>query len=217
MLPLVAATTVLVGAGVALEPQPVANVDGARTVLAAQPWLEALSRTYLRTSVDEVVRSLSDPTLVGDRYWTLLRVAFSGYYTHFAWGNLALHPAWALSLALLSLVALGGLVIGGARMGAELPLWQRRCFWVFLMSVAVAWISLFLRLHPLPSLDQPVYIPRARYMFWAIVPTLWLLVLGLSWATPMRWRRLVLAGVVVLFVCLNLAAWLWTITSYFYL
>ena len=109
-----------------------------------------------------MVRSLSDPGLVGDRYWILLRVAFSGYYTHFAWGNLALHPAWAVVLAALALMAFGGLIAGARHAGTELSLWQRRCLWVFALSVVVAWVSLGLRLHPLPPLDQTAYIPRAR-------------------------------------------------------
>ncbi len=44
------------------------------------------------------------------------------------------------------------------------------------------------RLHPLPPLEVGVYIPRGRYMFWAIVPTLWLLLLGLRFLLPAGWR-----------------------------
>lgn len=213
VLPLIVVATALVTALVALEP---AAVDGAQSTLTLRPWLATLSRDYLRIPLDALVRSLTDTSLIGDRYWTLLQVGFSGYYTHFAWGNVVLHPGWTLAFAALSLVALVGLIVGSMRLGTALPLWQQRCLWFFLVCVVVAWVSLFLRLHPLPPLNQPSYVPRARYMFWAIVPTLWLLVLGLSWAAPMRWRRFVLAGVVGLFVCLNLAAWYWTLAHYFH-
>jgi Predicted membrane protein (DUF2142) len=214
-LPLFAAATALTAFAV-IEPLQVGGPAGARTVLALRPWLDTLGREYLRTPVDSLVRSLSDPTLIGDRYWTVLRVGFEGYHTHFAWGYLTLHPAWALLLAGVTLVALVGLIVGGVRRRDELPLWQRRSLWVFFVSVVVAWASLFLRLHPLPPLDKPVYIPRARYMFWALVPTLWLLALGLSWAAPARWWRAAMVGLIGLFVCLNLAAWLWTITRFYY-
>lgn len=214
-IPLVTVSVALVAAFVGLELQVVTGPSGPHSVLAVRPWIDALGRDYLRTPVNQLVRSFSDPTLVGDRYWTLLRVAFSGYYTHFAWGNLAMHPVWSLCLAGLALASLAGLVVGGVRAQGELPLWQRRCLWIFLLSVVVAWFSLFVRLHPLPPLDQMAYIPRARYMFWALVPTLWLFALGLSWLVPVRWRRVAVMGLVGFFICLDLAAWLWTIVRFY--
>jgi hypothetical protein len=60
------------------------------------------------------------------------------------------------------------------------------------------------------------YIPRARYMFWTMVPTLWLLALGLSWAAPARWRRLMPYALLAFFACLSVTAWLWTLTGYYY-
>lgn len=215
LLPLLSLSLAGVAAAATLQPQLVTEPPPPHTVLAVRPWVDALGRDYLRTPVDSLVRSLSDPTLIGDRYWTLVWVAFSGYYTHFAWGNVAMHPAWAASLAAMAVVALGGLV-AAMRPSVNLPLWQRRCLWVFLLSVILAWTSLFVRLHPLPPLDQPVYIPRARYMFWALVPTLWLFVTGLASAVPERWRRVVVVGLLAFFACLNLVAWLWTIIPYYY-
>ncbi|HMQ30874.1 MAG TPA: hypothetical protein PKD53_09105 [Chloroflexaceae bacterium] len=205
------------GLGLAiLEPAVATGPSGDHVVLAVRPWFADLSQRYLRVSLDELVRSLSDPTLVGDRYRALVAVAFAGYYGHFAWGGLAVHPAWTAALAALALVATGGLLAGRVGARDRLPLWQRRALWVFLAAVVVAWVSIFIRLHPLPPLNQPVYIPRGRYMFWTMVPTLWLLALGLAWAAPGRWRPYAPAALVIFFVCLDLAALLWTVVGHYY-
>lgn len=214
--PLIVGVSAL-GLGIAiLEPAVTTGPSGEHTVLGVRPWFADLSQRYLRVHLDSVVRSLTDTTLIGDRYRSLVVVAFSGYYGHFAWGDLAVHPAWTWALAALSLVAAGGLIAGGIRNRVALPLWQKRALWVFVVAVAVAWVSIFVRLHPLPPLDQPVYIPRGRYMFWTMVPTLWLLALGLAWAAPARWRPYAPYAIVVFFVCLDLSALLWTIVGRYY-
>ena len=90
---------------------------------------------------------------------------------------------------MLALAALLGLARGFfLRARQAVPLWRRRCLWLFFGAVTLGWMALFARLHPLPPLEVGVYIPRGRYMFWAIVPTLWLLLLGLRFLLPAGWR-----------------------------
>lgn len=199
-----------------LQPSVVESPSGTHTILGVRPWVANFDRIYLRMDIDATVRSFTDLDRIGDRYWTLVVVAFGGYYTHFGWGQVTLPTIWIWIVSGLSLVATFGLIVGGADERRRLTLWQRRCLWLFLIAVVVSWLSLFVRLHPLPSIEVSTYIPRARYMFWAMVPNLWLLSLGLIWATPAHWRRytpLVLLG---FFTCLDLGTWLWTIVQYYY-
>jgi hypothetical protein len=67
-------------------------------------------------------------------------------------------------------------------------------------------LTLAARLHPLPPADTAAYIPRGRYMFWAMVPVLWLLAVGLQQLFPPRWRDRSLWGLVALLAVCNLTA-----------
>lgn len=216
-LPLLAALATVIGGIATLQPVIVDGPAGPHTILSVRPWFAALDERYLRMYLDLTVRSITDPALIGGRYQFMTMVAFSGYYTHFAWGGVTMHTAWVWAMAALSLAATVGLVVGGLRTRESLPLWQRRCLWLFLIAVVAAWLSLFIRVHPLPPIDNPrFYIPRGRYMFWALVPNLWLLAVGLAWLTPRLWRRRVLYALVAFFLCLDLAAWMLTIVQHYY-
>lgn len=214
--PLLGAAAVAALGVAILQPTVVDGPSGPHTVLGVRPWFAALDESYLRLYADLAVRSFTDPDLIGDRYQTLVIVAFGGFYTHFAWGQVTMSQAWTWVLAGLCIVATVGLVVGGLGRRERLPLWQRRCLWLFLIAVVVAWFSLFVRIHPLPPVGTWIYFPRARYMFWTMIPALWLLVLGLSWATPAAWRRVTLLAVVGFFALLDTAAWLLTAPQYFY-
>jgi hypothetical protein len=56
------------------------------------------------------------------------------------------------------------------------------------VAVVVAWIALFGRLHPLG--DGTPYIPRGRYLYWAMLPAMWLLIVSWQQLWPEQWRRL---------------------------
>lgn len=199
-----------------LQPTVVESASGPHTILAVRPWFTGIADSYLRVDVDAAVRSFTDAELIGDRYKGLIIIAFGGFYSHFGWGQVTLGAGWVWLLAGVVAVANLGLLVGGLRSGQVLTLWQQRCLWIFMLSVVVAWISMFARMHPLPPLDVPVYIPRGRYMFWAIVPNLWLLCLGLAWVTPERWRPYAPPALLALFICLDTYAWLWVIPHYYY-
>ncbi|NTU80932.1 MAG: hypothetical protein HGA45_16390 [Chloroflexales bacterium] len=215
-VPLIAIAAVVVLGFAIFEPVVIDGPSGSHTILAARPWFAAIANGYLRLNFDALARSISDPDLIGGRYQALLQVGFESFWAHFAWGQIKLHQAWILVMTALSAVATVGLILGGLRSRDELPLWQQRCIWLFMIAVVVAWVSLFIRIHPLPPPDVVIYIPRGRYIFWAIVPTIWLLALGLARITPLAYRRATLYALVGFFACLDIAAWLWTITGYYY-
>lgn len=201
---------------VTIRPVVTDGPSGLHTIFAVRPWFAALADGYMRLNLDATVRSFTDPDLIGTRYSFLIQVSFSGFWGHFAWGQIALDPFWIWIMAGLSVGASVGLLICFADSRPILALWQRRCLVLFVVAVVSAWLSLFIRLHPLPPLGIPVYIPRGRYMFWALVPSISLLVVGLLWLVPQRAAHRTLQILVALFVALNAVAWLWTIPNFYY-
>ncbi len=190
----------------ALRPVTVEGPGGPHMVLAARPWLVALDAAYVRLDIDNWIRSISDPDLIGPRYQTLMVVAFTSFWNRFAWGHVSAGNVWDWIFAILTLAALLGLARGFLTARQASPLWQRRCVWLCFGAVTVAWMALVARLHPLPPLEFGVYIPRGRYMFWAIAPALWLLLLGLRFLLPAAWRSGGTWLLVGLFVIFDLVA-----------
>ncbi|MCX7789280.1 MAG: hypothetical protein N2378_01445, partial [Chloroflexaceae bacterium] len=85
----------LIVAGVAaFRPVTVEGPNGPHIVLAARSWLAALDAAYVRLDIDNWIRSVSDPDLIGQRYQTLVVVAFTSFWTRFAWGNVSAGVVW---------------------------------------------------------------------------------------------------------------------------
>lgn len=190
----------------AFRPVTVEGPGGPHTVLAAREWLTALDAAYLRLDVDNWVRSVSNPDLIGERYQYLISVAFTSFWARFAWGHVSAGPVWDRVFVVLTLAALLGLARGFLTVRQAVPLWQRRCVWLFFGAVTLGWLAIFARLHPLPPPEFTVYIPRGRYMFWAIVPILWLMLLGMRLLLPAGWRAVGTWLLVGLFVMFDLVA-----------
>jgi hypothetical protein len=81
------------------------------------------------------------------------------------------------------------------------------------VAVVIAWVALFGRLHPLG--DGTPYIPRGRYLYWAMLPTTWLLIVGWRQLWPEQWRRLTLYILLVAVAIFDLAALL-TLVRFYY-
>jgi hypothetical protein len=191
---------------IAFRPVTVDGPSGPHTVLAARSWLVALDAAYVRLDIDNWIRSVSDPDLIGQRYQYMIVVAFTSFWARFAWGNVSAGPVWDWVFVILTLAVLLGLARGFLTVRRATPLWQRRCVWLCFGAVTLGWLALFARLHPLPPMEFQVYIPRGRYMFWAVVPTLWLLLLGLRFLLPAGWRVPATLLLVVSFVMFDLVA-----------
>jgi len=196
----------LVVAYASLELVLVGGLSESHWVLAPRPWLASLDRQYLRLDLASWFRSVSDMTLAGQRYQLLASVGFVSFWARLSWGNVALPPAWDWLFAGLVFGSLLGLVVGARRASAQFPLWQRRCLWLFALTITVACLALVARLHPLPPIDQPIYVPRGRYVFWAILPVTCLLCLGYQWLLPLRWRSLGLWALVAFFAVTDITA-----------
>jgi len=181
---------VLILGAVALQLVQVEHPGGFHSVLAARPWLVSFDRTYLRLDVNTWIQSVTDLSLIGGRYRVLVVVAFSSFWARLGWGEIVVTPWWdlAIPIAVVTLISIVGLLRGALTRWGALPLWQQRSILLFLLAVALAWLALAARLHPLPPLELFAYTPRGRYLFWALIPTLWLLLLGFQWALPAAWQ-----------------------------
>lgn len=196
----------ILGALAALRPVTVDGPGGAHTVLAARGWLTAIDTAYLRLDLDNWIRSVSDPALIGRRYEALVVVAFTSFWNRFGWGDITAGQGWDWGFAVLALAALLGLARGLLTARDQVQLWQQRTIWLFFIAVILGWAAIFARLHPLPPLEVTVYVPRGRYMFWALAPTLWLMLLGLQLLLPARWRPHSRWALVALFAVFDLVA-----------
>lgn len=202
----VGATALVAVGAVAFEPVRAAGEAGPHWVLAARPWLARLDAAYLRLNLDEWVRSVSDLERIGARYRTTAAVVFTSFWTRFGWGHVTAGPGWDGVFAGLTLAAWVGLARGAWATRRSAVLWRRRCGWLLVGAVALGWLAVFARLHPLPPVEWEIYIPRGRYMFWAMAAHLWMLLRGLQWLGPSRWRAWVPWGLVAFFVLFDVVA-----------
>ena len=179
----------------------VAYVEG-RWQLLPREWLMTLDQNYLSIFIDLVLRSVTDWELSAPFYPLVLQTIFESFWARLAWGHVPLGMPILITILLLVVASLVGLLIRGWQDRYRIPLWQRRFIWLLFISVCIAWIAAILRIHPLPPLVSWFYVPRGRYMFWALLPHLWLLVWGWQGLFPARWRPqsalLLLGGAVVL-------------------
>lgn len=207
VLPTSALAVVTILALAVFRPVSADDPENPHIILAVQPWVSGLFTSYLRIDADAWVRSVSDTSLFDARHLALLEIGFVSFWTRFGWGNVLAGQLWDWAFAALAILACVGLIAGAARRDSSLDLWQRRVIWLFFIAVVCAWVVLFARLHPLPPLGQWIYYPRGRYMFWAMVPHLWLLLLGLLLLVPARWRRFGPLTVLAFFALYTVAAY----------
>jgi len=157
--------------------------------------------TYVRVNWPEFWRSVWDWRRTMPFYQIAARIIFEGFWAHFSWGDRAF-AGWVYTLlSMLSVLAFAGVIWGLLRPDKRWSVctaqWQRQAIVFLLIMTWLIGIITFLRIHPLPVSGQPVYIPRARYVYVAIVPIAVLLVFGLE-------RFIAYAGVRARFIRLGL-------------
>ncbi|NJN16549.1 MAG: hypothetical protein HC822_09885 [Oscillochloris sp.] len=167
---------------------PTSAESGSGLLLLPRDWLLALDESYLRLHLIDWLHSVVNPRSF-ENYPQLVFVGFTSFWARLGWGQISLGPLVDGVFTGLVLCSLLGLLISVWQLWPELTLWQRRCLWIFAATAAVAFLSMFGRLHPLALPDQRPYIPRGRYIFWAMTPLLWLFLLGLMRLLPASWRR----------------------------
>lgn len=200
------------GAGIVAVSSFTITAEGLQT----RPWLAAIERDYLRIPLAPWLMSWNEWERAWPWYQRTLEVAHSHFWVRLAWGHIPVWPPvgdWLF--AGLSLAAVIGLFRGTLTSFATLPLWQQRWLWLCLLAVGVAWFALFGRLHPLPPEGRP-YIPRGRYLYWAMVPTIWLAALGWQHLWPEWWRPYTPYILLVLLAIFDVAALIALVSFYYF-
>ncbi|MDW8403886.1 glycosyltransferase family 39 protein [Chloroflexus sp.] len=179
------------------------------------PSLATMLLAYLRLDVAAWIASALEWERSLSWYRVTLVVGHTHFWARLSWGNVAvLAPYSDWIFAGLCFGALAGLARSAVTRPRTRPLWQQRWIWVCVVSVTLAWLVLFGRLHPLPEAGSWVYIPRGRYLYWAMMPTMWLLVFGWQHLWPVRWHTQMLLGLIILFVMFDGAAIITLLSHY---
>jgi hypothetical protein len=173
-----------------------------------QSWLIDFDRRYLRLGLEQgIVMAPNWGT-----YPLLLNVLFTSFWGRFGWGGVAI-GAWAdWTLRAVVLVGIIGLLIASIRTADTSVLWRRRAVWLFIATIMAAWLAAIVRFEA----QETFYIPRGRYLHLAIVPTVWLLILGIERITPPRWRPHSLLALTLLFLLIDTAAWAGALSNFYY-
>jgi len=182
--------------------------------LHPRPWLAMVEQEYLRVKIVPWLLSWGNWERAWPWYRLTLEVAHNHFWVRLAWGHIAVWPPvgdWLF--AGLSIAAIVGLLRGIWQRTLPTPGWQSRWLWLCVVAVVIAWVALFGRLHPLG--DGTPYIPRGRYLYWAMLPTTWLLIVGWRQLWPEQWRRLTLYILLVAVAIFDLAALL-TLVRFYY-
>jgi hypothetical protein len=184
--------------------------------LLPRPWLLALDQAYLRLQLEPWLLSIEDWERSAAIYPPVVAIIFDSIWTRFGWGHISVGATADLLVRLVVVASALGLLARAWQNRGLLPLWQRRFIWLLLAMVCLAWATTILRVHPLPQSDQLAYFPRGRYLFWAMLPHLWLLALGWQGLFPARWRPITPLVLLALFIMLSTLSWAVVLGGFYY-
>jgi hypothetical protein len=175
---------------------------------SAQQWLVDLDRRYLRLGLNQAIVVAPD----WRSYPQVFDILFTSFWARFGWGAVAVDgwADWALRAVVLA--SFVGLIIAGARPSGAHTLWRRRVVWLFVATVMAAWLSAIVRFEA----QETLYVPRGRYLHLAIVPTVWLLILGIKRLAPPRWQEHSLLALTLLFMLIDITAWAGALSNFYY-
>lgn len=166
-------------------------------------------------TLNSAQRVLAFPELVwvdkrGITFWEALVIAYDSFWANFGWMALPVSERWYGAVALLSLAALAGWVVGKPEKGE--PLWMvgLTSGTVFTACVIFVWTALLVK-------ESGYYQFQGRYLFPVIIPYIFLLVGGLERLFPARLRRHVMVFLLVFLVCFDVSCLAGYILPYFYL
>ena len=152
------------------------------------------------------------------------RGLFESFWARFGWMNVRLDPIWYQTMALVSVVAMGGMGVFAfrtIRKRTTLARWQEKCLLLFFLcvvfAVAIAMgysVRLWAHFRSVQPMMKPT--PQGRYLFPAIIPIASLFMLGLREFVPTRYHRLWLLACVSGFILLDSISLVCYIIPFFY-
>jgi len=152
------------------------------------------------------------------------RVLFESFWAYFGWMKVYLDPIWYQLIALVSVVAIGGVgtfLIRTVTKPTTLALWQKKYLLLFFLcvifAIAIAMfygVRVWAHFQSFRPMERPK--PQGRYLFPAIIPIATLFMLGLRELVPIRYHKLWLPICVGGFILLDSVSLIRYIIPFFY-
>lgn len=149
--------------------------------------------------------------LYGRVSWNLIET----FWARFAWGHIGLADPFYWFAGILTVLGVAGGLTAIIKDDALKSI-QRKRAWLFLfLSGLLIWLSSLMRFHPV--LGVRPFIPAARYVYPAIIPTALVLVQGWGGLWESKKWRMRMIGVGLGLILLLAMASLYTIVDFYYL
>ena len=199
----------------------VRNASGERAWIGLRSWFDHLASKiypdYGLESLSLALYTVRDRTAAGWFYWNSIGQLGRTFWGRFGWGSISLAGSKPYRpLAILTVLGLGGSVLAAVQIRKKID-WEV----TFLLGIAIVivWAATIFR-GSIFILGRAHFLPVARYVFPAILPTLAVLVWGWLELLQLIWRRLpslkvwLIGGYLLLFGLIDMYA-LFSIHQFF--
>ncbi|MCL4459810.1 MAG: DUF2142 domain-containing protein [Chloroflexi bacterium] len=189
------------------------NGSGEQPIREMQPWLQNLVDLL---EYNPAAFTWDDHAQYGPQYGAALGVLFETFWASFGWRSVWLDQVWYQGLALLSLIALLGLVLLYGRILSRRSSWPA---WLqcSLMLLGICFLSaIVMAVFRAPPASLLSYLPHGRYLFVAVIPIATLFLLGWRELLPCHWHRGLLVTLICVFFLLDSISLVYYILPAFY-
>lgn len=151
-------------------------------------------------------------------YLHFLRTLFESFWGRFGWMSIPLPPFWYRIIALITLIALGGLIAFWVKMAKKPWLFSRQersAMFILILATVSALVVVMLGMIRVRTI-VPEALPQGRYLFPVIIPLAFLFMLGLREAVPQRLRPAFLLVILNTFFFFDLVCLFYYLVPYYY-
>lgn len=180
------------------------------------PLRKAAGYLILSENLGQLAQAFSPQTF--PLYLHFLRTLFESFWGRFGWMSIPLPPFWYRIIALITLIALGGLIAFWVKVAKKpwLSSRQERSATVLLILAAVSALLLVMVGMIRVRTIVPEALPQGRYLFPVIIPLTFLFMLGLREAVPQRLRSAFLLVTMNAFFFFDLVCLFYYLVPYYY-
>jgi hypothetical protein len=170
----------------------------------------------LSENLGQFAQAFSPQTLPLYRHF--LRTLFESFWGRFGWMSIPLPPFWYRVIALITVIALGGLIAFWVKVIRKPWLFSRQersAIALMMMAAASALLLVMLGMIRVRTI-VPEALPQGRYLFPVIIPLAFLFMLGLREVVPQRLRPALLLVTLNGFFFFDLVCLFYYLVPYYY-
>jgi hypothetical protein len=168
-----------------------------------RPRVAGTLRRYARRSPMLFLASVLDWRRTGWVYRPAVLNLLKTFWACFGWGHVSVAPGWYWGVGVMTALGLVSAVVAVGRRWSVRPLSWRRALVCLAAAGLVVWGNALMRPHPFVS--DP-FMPSARYVLPAIIPTALALMGGWLGFVPRRWRAKVALALLTGLTVLNVVS-----------